>query len=143
MDSEVQRLEHLKLVQAVIERMARNSFALKSWAVLLVSASLALGADRADYQFFMVGMLPVLMLWLLDGYYLWQERLYRALYNGVRRGAHGQHDADPYSLTTTAYRETEQTWTRICFSVTVGWFYGVLGLVVTVATGVTLVAQLS
>ena len=38
------KVEHLKLIQGVIDRMARNSFHLKGWSVALVSALFALAA---------------------------------------------------------------------------------------------------
>ena len=41
-------VERLKLIQAIIDRMARNSFALKGWAVTLTSALLSLAATRHD-----------------------------------------------------------------------------------------------
>ena len=31
-----------------------------------------------------MGLVPVLIFWGLDGYFLWQERLFRALYDHIR-----------------------------------------------------------
>lgn len=57
------KLKHLELIQGVINRLAGNSFYMKGWAVVLLSALL------------------VLVFWGLDAYFLWQERLYRVLYD--------------------------------------------------------------
>lgn len=54
------------MIQGVINRMARNSFALKGWAVTLVA------------------YIPILVFWGLDAYYLLQEKLFRALFNKTR-----------------------------------------------------------
>jgi len=37
---------HLEMIQAVVARLAQNSFALKGWSVTLVAACLALGAKE-------------------------------------------------------------------------------------------------
>lgn len=42
------RLEHLKMIQTVITRMAQNSFLLKGWSVTLVSAMITLTLSNAD-----------------------------------------------------------------------------------------------
>src|SRR5690242_5631115 len=76
--------KHLDFIQATITRMAGNSFLLKGWTVTLVSALLALGAKDADRRFVTVALLPTMIFWTLDGYFLFQERLYRSLYDHVR-----------------------------------------------------------
>ena len=79
------KIEHLKLIQGVITRMASNSFALKGWAVTLAAGIFALASKDSDKMYFLVSYIPCFMFWLLDSYYLRQERLYRALYDKVRK----------------------------------------------------------
>jgi len=74
-------LEHLKLIQAVITRMAGNSFLIKGWAVTLVTglAALAKTSDgNEDVAWISLGVL--LIFALLDAYYLALEKGYRDLY---------------------------------------------------------------
>ena len=78
------KLKHLEMLQGVINRMAGNSFLLKGWCVTLVSALLALAASGSDKRFTLLPYYPVLMFWILDGYFLRQERLFRKLYERVR-----------------------------------------------------------
>ncbi len=85
------KLKHLEMIQAVVNRMASNSFLLKGWSVTLVSALLALAAANSDRRFVFVAVLPLLMFWLLDAYFLRQERLFRKLYDKVRN-ARGECD---------------------------------------------------
>ena len=73
--------KHLELIQAVVNRLASNSFSLKGWCVTLVAAVFALASKDPYPWFFAVGLVPVLTFWGLDAYYLWQERLFRALYD--------------------------------------------------------------
>ena len=79
-----EKFRHLQFIQGVINRLASNSFQMKGWSVVLVAAILVLLArvDRLDDAPIALG--PVLIFWGLDGYFLWQERLFRALYDQVR-----------------------------------------------------------
>lgn len=78
------KLNHLQMIQGVINRMASNSFMLKGWAVTLVVGIFALAGKNANKLYFLVAYLPICVFWILDSYYLCQERLYRALYNKIR-----------------------------------------------------------
>jgi len=40
------KIKHLEMIQGVINRMASNSFALKGWAVTLVSGIFCVGWQR-------------------------------------------------------------------------------------------------
>lgn len=87
--------KHLEFIQNVINRMARNSFMLKSLMALQVAAFVAFLARGGNTDSSMAGLTsePALMLvlltilpfWFLDGYFLMQERLFRHLYERVRR----------------------------------------------------------
>ena len=79
-----QKLKHLEFIQNIINRMARNSFVIKGWTLLLVAAFLAFIARIGDANLMPIAAVPVILFWALDGYYLHQERLFRALYNSVR-----------------------------------------------------------
>ena len=79
-----QKLKHLEFIQNIINRMARNSFVIKGWTLLLVAAFLAFIARIGDANLMLIAAVPVILFWALDGYYLHQERLFRALYNRVR-----------------------------------------------------------
>lgn len=78
------KFKHLELIQGVINRMAGNSFALKGWGVTLVVGICALAGKSFDKLYFLIAYIPILAFWGLDSYYLYQERLYRALYEKVR-----------------------------------------------------------
>ena len=71
------RCKHLELIQGVVNRLSTNSFLLKGWTVVLVSALFALAAKDAKIVFAYLAYFPAFTFWLLDGYFLWQERLYR------------------------------------------------------------------
>jgi hypothetical protein len=79
------KFKHLEMIQSVINRMAGNSFMLKGWAVVLVAGIFALADKDTEKMYFLVAYIPVIFFWILDTYYLLQERLYRSLYEKVRK----------------------------------------------------------
>jgi hypothetical protein len=78
-------LKQLEWLQAVITRMASNSFLLKGWAVTLTTALLALSTKDADRTFAILAIYPTLVLWALDAYYLQLERKFRAQFEEIAR----------------------------------------------------------
>jgi len=71
----------LQMIQAIITRLAGNSGALKGFTVTIVTALLgvAINTHKAGYAW--LSMYPIVVLGLLDAYYLALERRYRMLYN--------------------------------------------------------------
>ena len=75
--------KHLEFIQNIITRMNTNSFQLKGWAVIVVSALLAIYASSKNEYFILAAIFPAVAFWFLDSYYLSQERKFRSLYNDV------------------------------------------------------------
>lgn len=87
--------KHLGLVQGVIERMARNSFMLKGWSLSVISAlTVYLKINGAGLGILLL-LLPLLAFWLLDAYFLQQERLFRRVYDRVVAEANGKLGETP------------------------------------------------
>ena len=123
-------IKHLEMIQGIVNRLARNSFLLKGWSITLLSATLVVVA-RDDMQnslhaFFLILALPVFGFWTLDGYYLYQERIFRKLYDEVRK----QPDTDFAMNVAKHNTRPKRNWMNACFSVTELCFYGVEILVV-------------
>jgi hypothetical protein len=114
-----EKAEHLKMVQTVISRMASNSFLIKGWCVTIVSAILALAAKEPNKLFIAVALFPVIMFWILDGYFLYQERLFRKLYESVKKIDESSVD---YSMDTSSF-QNETSWRDAIFSSTLNLFY--------------------
>lgn len=77
------KIKHLELVQSVITRMNTNSFQIKSMAITIVSALIAIYASEKNPDFILISIFPLLLFWFLDSYYLMQERRFRGLYNDI------------------------------------------------------------
>lgn len=126
------KYKHLEFIQGVVSRLASNSFRMKGWSVVLVAALLAVLARQGRIEFAPIGFVPVLVFWGLDGYFLWQERLFRALYDHVRRLSEADID---FSMNVGPFRQGRaQTWLGATFSRTLVFFYGALTLAVILAT---------
>jgi hypothetical protein len=79
-----EKMRHLEMIQNVISRMASNSFLLKGWTVTLVVGLLAFAnIKEMDSNFMFLALIPAGFFWLLDGYFIYQERLYIKLYEHV------------------------------------------------------------
>jgi hypothetical protein len=131
-----QKLKHLELIQGVINRLSTNSFLLKGWSVVLVSALFALAAPESRAAFVYLAYIPAVVFWGLDGYFLWQERLYRDLYNHVRL----QPDADiDFSMDTSRCSGgSDSGWSGAVLSRTLVAFHGVLLVAIVVVMVLTL-----
>jgi hypothetical protein len=115
--------KHLDFIQGVIARMSTDSFLIKGWALTVAAAIYGFAANRSDWRIALVGLLPAIMFWGLDAYYLWQERLFRKLYAEAAAGA-----VDAYSMDVESY-EQETKWRGTLVSRTI-WPVYVLIVVV-------------
>ena len=104
-------IKHLEMLQGVINRMASNSFLIKGWAVVLTGASFWLLARTGANCNGKYGIMAVVAVFGgLDGYYLRQERLFRALYKDVI----SRRDTD-FSMDTTRMKKKVASWCKTCF----------------------------
>ncbi len=94
-------VERLKLIQNLIDRMARNSFALKGWAVTLVGALLTLAANDADRTIVAIAIYILIAMATLDAYYLALERAYRHLYDTATTAPVTEWGLQPDKVTPT------------------------------------------
>ena len=128
------KFKHLEMIQGIINRMAGNSFMLKGWAVTLVAGVYALASNDTNKVYFLIAYVPIIIFWGLDAYYLRQERLYRKLYDKVRK--QDEDDID-FSMNATLpeFQNQKTFYLNALFSITELGFYLPLafltGLVIT------------
>jgi hypothetical protein len=125
-------LKHLEFIQAVVTRLANNSFLLKGWALTVAGVFYGFAAKGASWSVAAVGLMPVVVFWGLDGYFLRQERLFRCLYDRVR-----QRDAgvEAFSMNTKLCAQSVPAWRRTLFSGTIWSFYLPIFAIGVVLTG--------
>ncbi len=132
------KLKHLELIQSVINRMAGNSFLLKGWSVTLVSALFALAAKDSNSLFLFVAYFPCICFWVLDAYFLRQERLYRKLYSKVCDKDENEID---FSMDASVFSTSVQSWGGTAFSNTLSLFYGTVFFAVLVVTIIAIIGS--
>lgn len=118
------KLKHLEFIQGAVGRMASNLFLLKGWTITLIAALFALAARDANKGYALLAYFPILVFWYLDGYFLAQERLFRSLYDHVRKLPEEEID---FTMDTRPFRgERRHTTGGAMFSATLFGYYGPL-----------------
>ncbi|GAA3843347.1 hypothetical protein GCM10022243_07310 [Saccharothrix violaceirubra] len=124
LDGQAENVKHLEFIQGVITRVANSSFLIKGWTLTVTAALLGFAAQGSSRRLTLIGLVAVVGFWVLDAFYLRQERLYRKLYDDVRRDL----DFERFSMDVRPYRKAVPLW-RVLFSRTLLVFYGALVLV--------------
>jgi hypothetical protein len=132
------KLKHLGMLQVIIQRMTTNSFLLKGWSVILVSAIFALASGPVKFHLVYLAYLPAVMFWILDGFFLHQERLFRKLYDKVRNA---NEEAIDFSIDTTPVTNQVASWPSVMFSLTLFIFHGAIVLTITLVWLVPLLCR--
>ncbi|MGA5267331.1 hypothetical protein [Streptomyces lydicamycinicus] len=118
-----EEVKHLEFLQAVIARHANTSFLVKSWAMTVSGAFIAVATRGPSWKTAAVAVGLATGFWLLDSYYLRQERRFRSLYENV--AGRVSPAVPPFSM------EAEQhggpvPWRAVALSRTMLLSYGVL-----------------
>jgi len=122
---------HLEMIQGVINRLSHNSFLLKGWSVILVSALLALAPKGSQVLFVYLAYFPAITFWGLDGYFLRQEKVFRELYNSVRGMDKEEID---FSMDTSNLLNRVDPWWCTTLSKTLIPFHGVILIAIILVT---------
>jgi hypothetical protein len=131
---EPERIKHMEMIQAVVARLAGNSFLIKGWALTLTGAFLGFGVNKNSSGLAGAAFLPIVVFWLLDTYYLRTERLFRELFTCVRSL---DEDIEPFYMAATSKKfltrvsMDAKSWWKTVLRPTLAWFY-VLLIVATV-----------
>jgi len=133
MEKEAVLHKEIDLIQGVITRMANNSFLLKGWIVSLVAVLLALTnqiivANNLSYFNFIL-ILPVLIFWYLDSFYLHKEKCYRRLYDWTIANRLSSNEF-LYSMDYRRFEKDEKKVLEIMFTnLTLFPFYGFIAII--------------
>ncbi len=92
------KIKHLEFVQGVITRMNSNSFSMKGWMITILAAFLAVfaGSKGLNELYLFIAIIPTLLFWILDSYYLLLEKKYRCLFDDVKADIKTDFDMNAY-----------------------------------------------
>jgi len=113
------KLKHLEFIQAVVSRMATNSFLFKGWAITIAAGLSASAAVERRQALLVITLVSTVMFWALDGYYLWLERCFRKLYQEV---ANKDELSIDFSMEITKTKPVRK-WLLTCVSRPHLWFF--------------------
>ena len=91
-----------------------------------MSALLALYANSGKVTYIFIAIIPVLIFWFLDSYYLQQE--FRALYNDIVNAANYGTDIKEFEMSLDKYKACEYCIMRSMISITILPLYLLLAL---------------
>ena len=130
--------KHLELISNIITRMGSNSFSIKTWSTGLVTGILVLSLKEKLVAFALYAIIPILLFWFLDTFYLRQERLYRLLFDEVRvkRGKHID-----FSM-KTGHLANQVGFCDVFFSRTIFPFYFMLGLTIGCFSALSMIPEM-
>lgn len=141
--------KHLDYLQAIITRHNTNSFMLKGWTITLLSALLALSGAIKEPNITLIALMPIIIFWCLDAFYLSNERCFIDLFNCSSIGHYQipkketlKKEFNPsddnsergtiknFDMNFTKFKIwTNNTWWTVTRSKTILWFYFPLCLI--------------
>jgi hypothetical protein len=105
---------HINLLQGIINRLANNSAACKTWCLTLVAALLSLAGATHSPAIVTFALVPVAIFGFVDTMYLAQEKAYRDLYELTVSAL--QHRS--YTIASTYNAKADLTFGNICSALT-------------------------
>ena len=78
-------IKHLELIQSVVARLSTHSFRLKTLTLVQVAAILLAFSSSEDRTLLLLAPIAAVLLWILDAWFLREERAYRRHYDKVRQ----------------------------------------------------------
>ena len=123
MNDKEQVVRHLEMIQGVINRLGHDSFLIKGWSMAILAAGI-ISITRSELQggfMILAFLIPIFGFWVLDGYFLWQERLFRKVYDEIRK-----QETTDFAMNVMKHRNKPKcSWMASMFSVTLNLFYGI------------------
>ena len=126
------KLQHLQFIQAVISRMATNSFVFKGWAITIAAALSAFAAIDTKWALLAIALISTVMFWGLDGYYLWLERAFIKMYALVAKKDEADIDFSMVPDKGRSNGEAMGNWLRTCKRPHLCAFYALILVVDTI-----------
>lgn len=95
------KFKHLDYIHNTINRMSSNSFVIKGWTISIVSILFIFSDKEMNGNFLLISLIAVIIFWYLNGFFLQQERKFRALYDKVRNLSENEID---FSMSTDDFK---------------------------------------
>ena len=111
----------LEFIQDVINRLSNQCFLIKGWTITLITALLIFSKGAAEVKYNLLFAFLIIMFGGLDGYYLRQERIFRAHFNKIVQS----NEQSVYNM-DVSYLKKDVSYISCIFSITNIIFYASL-----------------
>lgn len=118
-----EQIKHLEFIQDTITRMNANSFQIKGWCITILTALLAIYASNTNVLFLFISIIPTFLFWILDAYYLQQERKFRGIYNDVIKE---ESNIKLFMMPLNRYTKGKYSFWSSFTSITIAGLYGTI-----------------
>lgn len=125
--------KEIDLIQGCINRMAKNSFMVKGWALTIFAGVFAVSKTEIINNLLLLicsVLVPYLAFWSLDTFFLYTERRYRKMYAWVLQERKKGNTEFQYDLDPERFNKEGGSMVQSFFSKTLLLFYGVPTLVI-------------
>ncbi|MDM8533916.1 hypothetical protein QUF55_04335 [Clostridiaceae bacterium HSG29] len=120
------KVKHLEFLQVNISRMNQCSFQLKGWSITIISALLAIyassinDAGQGNAMYIFIAIIPAIIFWFLDSYYLKQERKFRGIYDDIidKKMINGEEIIKSFKMPLSNYKGGKYSLLNAMFSIT-------------------------
>lgn len=122
--------KHLEFLQNNISRMNQCSTKMKTWAITIVSAFLALFGSSINSEgpgnkaFIFIAIFPTFLFWMLDSFYLAKERRFIENYNFCANILNeNKIKINDYEISPNKFKNKRNNFFVVMFSLTELLFY--------------------
>ncbi len=125
--------KEIDLIQNCINRMAKNSFMVKGWALTIFAGVITISKMEVLNNLWLLictVLVPYLAFWMLDAFFLHTERKYRKMYAWVIQERKRGNTEYQYDLNPERFKRTVGCMSCSFFSKTLLLFYGVPTVVI-------------
>jgi len=120
--------QHLEFIQNTINRLSSNSMQLKAITITIAAGLLAVYTSNTKDFLLFIALAQIVFFWMLDGYYLQQERKFRGIYNDVC-GVTNNNTIKDYEMPTKLYKKGKYRFLCSVFSLSKILFFGSMTLI--------------
>lgn len=125
--------KEIDLIQGCINRMAKNSFMVKGWALTIFAGVIAISKTEVINNLWLLVctiLIPYTAFWLLDAFFLHTERKYCKMYTWILQERKKGNTEYQYDLNPTRFNKDVGCMSHSFFSKTLLLFYGIPVIVI-------------
>lgn len=125
--------KEIDLIQSCINRMAKNSFMVKGWALTIFAGVITISKMEVINNLWLLIctiLVPYLAFWMLDAFFLHTERKYRKMYAWVIQERKNGNTEYQYDLNPARFNAEVGCMSNSFFSKTLLLFYGIPTIVI-------------